>query len=180
VPLNTQYPEEKIAQSIIPYNRDDDRARYLGLRASGFAIREALSLVGKSQSTLSFWRHDPVFADLESKLPELRKTLGIEYAGLEFLRNYRLILEKDYRVIRKSMKEEELSTQEQQYLLRLRAHYTPQQLQIIEALIAGDATSDGFNFADFVIRMARTQERVEIETRKRSPSQLAPIAEAKQ
>jgi hypothetical protein len=76
--LPTETPEESIPRSIVPWNRDDDRSRYLGLRASGFHIREALGLIGKAKSTLSLWRHDPVFLDLENKIPELRKTLALE------------------------------------------------------------------------------------------------------
>ena len=170
--------EEQIAKSIVPYNRDDARARYLGLRASGFGIREALKLIGKAQSTLSAWRHDSEFVDLENRIPELRKTLALEYANLEFLRNYRLILEKDYRVIKASLvKDSILPTQDHQYLLKMRSHYTPQQLQIIEVLISGSAPGQEFNFTDFIIEASRTQERVRIETRKRSDSELAPIIE---
>jgi len=174
----TKSPEEKIAQSLVPYNRDDARARYLGLRSSGFGIREALRLIGKAQSTLSAWRHDEEFASLENRLPEFRKELALEYANLEFLRNYRLILEKDYRVIKASLeKDVVLKTQDHQYLLKLRTHYTPQQLQIIEALIIGDGTGRGFDFTDFVLEASRTQERVRIESRKRSPAELSTITE---
>ncbi len=169
--------EERIAQSIVPYNRDDARARYLGLRASGFAIREALRLIGKAQSTLSAWRHDEEFQSLENRIPELRNTLALEYANLEFLRNYRLILEKDYRVIKESLeKDKELSPQEHQYLLKLRSHYTPQQLQIMETLFRGD-TPEGFDFTNFIIEATRTQERVRIESRNRSVAELSPLVE---
>jgi len=170
--------EEQIAKSIIPYHYDDARARYLGLRASGFSVREALRLIGKAQSTLSAWRHDSEFVGLEDRIPEFRKTLAVEYAGLEFLRNYRLILEKDYRVIKDSLdKDAVLSSQDHQYLLKLRSHYTPQQLQIIEVLISSGTPGGEFNFTDIIIEASRTQERVRIETRKRSEAELAPVTE---
>lgn len=177
--------EENIAQSIVPYNRDDDRARYLGLRASGFKLREALRLIGKAKSTLSAWRHDPEFSALEDRIPELRGTLAIEYANLEFLRNYRLILEKDYRIITASLEKVKdgdgklipaiLSSQDLQYLIKMRSHYTPQQLQIIEALLAVGGGQKGFDFTEFIFTLSRTKESLNIETRKRSESQLAPI-----
>lgn len=171
-------PEERTAQSVIPYNRDDARARYLGLRASGFAIRESLRLIGKAKSTLSAWRLDEEFADLERRIPEFRRELAAEYVGLEFCRNYRLILEKDYRVIKSSLeKDAVLPTQDHQYLLKLRSHYTPQQYQILEALIIGEGASQEFNFTDMVIEMARTQERIKIGTRSRSPAELSTIKE---
>lgn len=169
--------DEAIAQSIVPYNRDDARCRYLGLRASGFAIREALRLIGKAQSTLSAWRHDEEFLDLENRIPEFRKQLSLEYVSLEFARNYRLILEKDYRVIKESLeKDKVLSPQDIQYLLKLRSHYTPQQLQIIEALVIGETIGGEFDFTRFVLEVARTQERVTIETRKRSESHISPVS----
>ncbi|GAH13070.1 unnamed protein product, partial [marine sediment metagenome] len=110
---------------------DNNKARYIGYRASGFTVREAVKLVGIHQKTLSRWRdpdspwYDAGFVDAENKLSELRKTLGVEYAHLEFLRNYRLVLEKDFRIIAKSIDQPlSLTGQEQQYLLKARGHYT--------------------------------------------------------
>jgi len=187
-------PEESIPRSLVPWNRDDDRSRYLGLRSSGFTVREALGLIGKAKSTLSLWRHDPVFLDLENNIPELRKTLALEYASLEFLRNYRLILEKDFRVIKGSLTRKTIiddkgnshvipqESQDFQYLLKARVHYTPQQLQAIEQLFSkGNGKSEEFNWTDFVLTMSRTKEtikeEVKIGTRHRQESQLATLEE---
>jgi len=179
-------PEEQIAKSLIPYNRDDARARYLGLRSSGFSIREALKLIGKAKSTLSFWRLDPEFVALEERLPEFRKNLANEYAVLEFLRNFRLILEKDYRILRKSLErtttkdgktiDVALTEFEHQYLLKLRAFYTPQQLQVIEALAEGSSgDGGGFNFTEFILEATRTKDRVRIQTVQRREPILSVI-----
>lgn len=169
----SQTEGEKIAQSILPYSRDDARARYLSLRASGFTIREALRLIGYAHSTLSKWREQPEFVSLEERIPEFRQKLSIEYAGLEFVRNYRLVLEKDMRVLQKSLFPERddtglplpLDDQEQAYLLKLRSHYTPQQLQIMEALVKGDTGSKEFDFTEFVISASREREQVRIAAR---------------
>lgn len=188
--LPTASAEESIPRALVPWNRDDDRSRYLGLRASGFTIREALGLVGKAKSTLSLWRHDSVFADLEERLPELRKELALEYASLEFLRNYRLVLEKDYRVVKESLikhtrKDKEGNTvevpmdaQDFKYLLQMRSHYTPQQLQAIEQLF-GKGSSDGHptNWTDFFIEMSKTTETVKVGTRQHQEPELARITE---
>ena len=191
--LPTESQEESIPRAIVPWNRDDDRSRYLGLRASGFTIREALGLIGKAKSTLSAWRHDEKFLELEDKIPELRKTLALEYASLEFLRNYRLVLEKDYRVVKSSLEKRTvvhddngkphtvpMDSQDYQYLLKMRAHYTPQQLQAIEQLF-GNGGSGGVatNFTDFVLELSRstTKETIRIETRTRQESNLATITE---
>ena len=180
-------PEESIPRSLVPWARDDDRSRYLGLRASGFTIREALGLIGKAKSTLSAWRHDITFCELENNIPELRKTLALEYASLEFLRNYRLVLEKDFRVIKGSLVRKTVlgddgrtsvtpqDSQDFQYLLKARAHYTPQQLQAIEQLFGKGNGKEEFNWTDFVLTLSRTKEEVRVETRKRQESNLATI-----
>lgn len=179
--MSEQSPEVSIAQSIIPYNRDDDKAQYLGLRASGFTIREALRLIHKAHSTLSYWRKDSQFVDLETRLPEFRDKLALEYANLEFLRNYRLILEKDYKIIKKSLgleKEQVLSIQEQNYLLKMRSHYTPQQLQIIETLIKAEWAGKGvFDFTEFVLTASKIEERVRLEGKVGGAVELSKVRE---
>ena len=158
-----QTETEKLASSIIPYARDDAKARYLGLRASGFTIREALRLIGYAHSSLSKWRLDEEFVAIEARLPEFRQQLSMEYANLEFVRNYRLVLEKDYRVLIQSLKSKEVLTdQEQAYLLKMRSHYTPQQLQIIEALLGSDGKGlgDAMDFTELVLAAERVKERM--------------------
>ena len=168
---------EAIAQSIIPYPRDDERARFLGLRASGFKPKEALKLMGRSQSTLGYWRQEEEFRELEKRIPEFRRTLGYEYVSLEFLRNLRLIHELDYQTIAKSLDNpEEMTQQEAQYLNKLRSYYTPQQLQAIEMLLRGeDSSGKGFNFTDIIVEMARTTEKVRLTASKDSDETLSPV-----
>ena len=158
-------PEQvAIAGSLIPYSRDDEKARYLGYLACGFSIREALHLIERSKPWLSLCRHDPKFVDLENRIPEIRKELAKEYTELEFFRNFRLALEKDFRVLWKSLNPDKASVpqldgstkmvdvpmprQDHEYLLKIRSQYSPQQLQILEAVVSG--TGDGFNFARWV------------------------------
>ena len=175
----TRSQEESIAQSVIPYSRDDSRSRYLGLRASGFTIREALKLIEAAHSTLSLWRKDPEFVALEERLPEFRETLGLEYVRLETIRNFRLVLEKDYRVLNKSLNPEyveqdgiqypvPMTKQEHEYLLKLRTFYTPQQLQVIQTLMTPQDNGNGgsFDFTTFVLEATRTVGSVKIEARK--------------
>ena len=193
--LPVESPEESIPRALVPWNKDDDRSRYLGLRSSGFTIREALGLIDKAKSTLSHWRHDSKFLELEDRLPELRRELGLEYAALEFLRNYRLVLEKDYRVVKDSLVKRTstdrdgnkiilpMDSQDFKYLLQMRSHYTPQQLQAIEQLFGGgDGRGAAVNFTDFVLTLSRkTQtEEVKIESRQRQEPELARIVEAEE
>ncbi len=178
VVLDSSVPKEvAIAGALIPYSRDDEKAKYLGYLACGFSVREALHAVDRAKSSLSAWRHDSTFTDLENRIPEIRKELAKEYIELEFFRNFRLALEKDYRVLSKSLnpdkraifdddghvvgtEETPLSRQDHEYLMKLRSQYNPQQLQILEAIVSG--TDSGFNFARWVsenqevIQLSRT------------------------
>ena len=179
--------EVAIAGALIPWARDDEKARYLGYLACGFSVREALHMIQRSKPSLSAWRHDPTFKSLEDRIPEIRKELAKEYIELEFFRNFRMALEKDYRVLKKSLEPAQqavydaagnvtavedmpMSRQDHEYLMKLRSQYSPQQLQILEAIVSG--TDSGFNFARWV---AENQEIVQMSrtdtvTMKRSGS----------
>ena len=71
-----------------------------------------------------------------------------------------------------------MDSQDFQYLLKLRAHYTPQQLQAIEQLFGKGNGQKDFNWTDFVLTMSRTKDEVKIETRHKQEAQLAPIIDA--
>jgi len=162
--------EESLARTVIPWNRDDNRARYLGLRACGFTSREALRLIGIVKSNLSNWRTDEKFAEIESKLQEYRRELADEYVELEFKRNFRLVMEKDFQVLKKSLSNngEVLSKLDSDYLLKMRQYYTPQQYQIINAIASGSSGENGdndFNFTKAVLKLARTTERMEVSVK---------------
>ncbi len=158
---STEPREVTAAQTLIPYRRDDDRCKYLGYLSCGFSDEEALYVLGLTRTWLDNARLDGKFCSLEERVPELRKELSKEYTELDFYRNFRMVLEKDHRVLRKSLGMElerdedtgdlvtvELTPYDQQYLLKLRSAYTPQQLQLLEAVVSG--SGDGFNFAEWV------------------------------
>lgn len=161
---------ERIVQSMIPYLQGSDavaeaKAIYLSFRASGFTVREAAGLAHRTTKQVANWREaDEEFRQLDSeKLPILRASVGREVVSLEFLRNYRLILMRDYQVLKKCIQHPDtMTSQENQYLLKARAHYTPQQLAILEQLFAplGAPTEDGMpkTFTEFVMTLSRTQK----------------------
>lgn len=163
-----QPPELSIAQTLVPWPRDDERTKYFACLSSGFSVREALVWIERSKSWLSEQRKDPKFKELEGRIPEFRKELAKEYLGLEFFRNFRMVLEKDYRVLRRSLGLEkdddgkviQLTPQDQSYLLRMRTQYNAQQLQILESIVTGGAS--GWDFSKWVsdnqdfIQMTRT------------------------
>ena len=165
--------EVTAAQSLIPYRRDDLRSKYLGWMSSGFSDEEALYVLGLNLTWLELMRQDEKFCELEERVPEFRKELGREYTDMDFYRNFRMVLEKDHRILRKSLDMEmeeneegemvpaELTPFEQQYLLKLRTAYTPQQLQLLEAVATGN--DRGLNFSqwvkdnqDKIVQMSRT------------------------
>jgi hypothetical protein len=155
---------ESISQSIIPYPYDDNRAKYLGLRASGFTPKEAVKLIGLTGAALSAWRKDAEFTVLEKRLPEFRKQLALEYATLEFYRTFRLITTKDADVIKRDLDGEELSEEDHKYLLKMRSFYTPQQMQVLAAMATGES-GDNFNFTDLVKDMGR-QKNLKVTARR--------------
>lgn len=144
-----------IATTLIPWRKDDNRARYLGYLACGFTPEESVYMLGLKLTWLEEQRQDEEFSDIELRVPEIRKELSKEYIELDFFRNFRMVLEKDYRVLRRALgigtddNGDVLSNQEHQYLLKMRSAYTPQQLQILEQVMKG-VGSEGFNFAQWV------------------------------
>ena len=151
---------ESIAQSIIPYPYDDNRAKYLGLRSSAFTPKEATKLLGLTGSALSGWRRDPEFVSLEKRLPEFRKQLALEYASLEFYRVFRLITEKDVRVVKKSLEVDKegnsmpMTKEENSYLLKMRSFYTLQQMQVLAVMATGESSAS-FDFTELIKKIGR-------------------------
>lgn len=167
-----QSETESIVQSFIQSNTDIDtnKARYLGYRASGFELREALQMVGIHEKTLRRWRDaDQKFAQAESNLPSIRKDLSTEFAHMEFMRNFRLVLQKDYEVISRSLDKSKLavmSKEDYAYLIKARGHYTPQQLSAIRELLSGNGSTKNFNFTDFILSVNAQRGTVNIAARR--------------
>lgn len=166
-----------IASTLMPWRKDDYRAKYLGYLACGFTPEESLYMLGLGYDWLEKQRGDEDFATFELRVPEIRKELSKEYIELDFFRNFRMVLEKDYRTLRKALDMERneagevipISQYEQQYLLKMRSAYTPQQLQILESVMA-DVGAENFNFAKWisenqeVVKFSRT-DTVEMKRR---------------
>ena len=161
LPPNTDTPKEvSIATTLIPWRKDDNRARYMGYLACGFSPEESLYMLGLKQEWLEEQRLDSSFNSVELSVPEIRKELSKEYIELDFFRNFRMVLEKDYRVLRRALEIPldglPMSLQDHQYLLKMRSAYTPQQLQILEQVMKGVGDAD-FNFAKWI---AQHQDKI--------------------
>ena len=71
-----------------------------------------------------------------------------------------------------------MESQDFQYLLRMRAHYTPQQLQAINEVMWGKSSAgEEFNWTDFVLTLSRKTETMKVETHRSQPPELSTIIE---
>jgi hypothetical protein len=156
---------EDIAESIVPYFPEDGKkSRYLAYRVCGFNTREAMSYAKVSFTSIKRWREsDEEFRKLDTTgLNELKEKLSAKYLNVEFTRNFHLVMQKDLNVLTKSIKfPNTLTVQENQYLLKLRAFYTPQQFAVIQELV-GEATGEGFNFQKLIFEVRRERDEVKI------------------
>jgi len=155
-----------ISQAILPYYPDDSqKARYLAYRVSGFTMREACELVPCSTRVIYKWREqDEQFRKIDGEgLTDLRKQLSGEYLNIEFTRNFRLVMQKDFDILSKSIRGVELTTQENQYLLRLRSHYTPQHLLLIKQILGEIDGDESFDFTKLTLTIRREREELTVE-----------------
>jgi hypothetical protein len=154
--LPRENKETAIASAVIPWPFDDNKGMYLGYRACGFSVREALRAIGVGKSSLSNWRaEDSKFVELENDLPSIRKELAKNYVELEFLRNFRLALDLDYKKLQLAHKliidhetgePTEMTKFDQDYVLKMRGQYTVDQMKALEAIVGQNT---GFNFAEW-------------------------------
>lgn len=154
---------EGIAQSLIPYYMDGGKkARYLSYIVAGFSVMEAVALAKVHLKSVKRWREeDPNFQPLEEQaIGELREQLSNQLIDIEFTRNFRLILAKDFQILFKDAQNQTLTEKEQQYLFVIRKFYTPQQLAMIKQLVGGTVgQQEAFDFTKTVltIRLEREQ-----------------------
>lgn len=151
--------------SRIALSTNPRKSAYLGYRACGFSVMAACDLVPVQHKTVVGWRKsDPDFADFESnRLYELQRNIGPDILRLEFLRNFKLALKGDFKVLNAAAllgvnrgvvganSEGELETlragltdREFEYLKTIRKHYGPQELLALhKALEPESADEDG-------------------------------------
>lgn len=157
---------EQVAEAMLPYFPEDSRkSKYLSYRVCGFGVKEAAQLVGVTQTAVRNWRNqDSDFAALDlSGLSQLKKGLSAEFLNLEFTRNFHLVMQKDLNILLKSVTNpDSLTEKENQYLLKLRQFYTPQQYAMIQQLI-GEAKSDNFDFTNLIFSIRREREELTVQ-----------------
>lgn len=159
---------ESILQSLMPqWGEDSPQTRYLSLRASGFNVREAAAMVGVKQATVGYWRNkDAVFAKWDKeRIGEVRQRLGAQFAYAEFMRNFRLVMIDDFKILwKQAIHPATLTSEDKVKLARIRAYYTPKDIEIVRAALSGGAPGAGlaptiqFNFVALVKQMAQRMD----------------------
>ena len=155
-------PTEGMAQSLINHYADGGKkARYLSYLVAGFSVMESVTLAKIHHKSVLRWREDgDGFLELEKQaLGELREQLSNQIIDIEFTRNFRLVLAKDFQILFKDAQDKPLSDKEQQYLLAIRKFYTVEQLARIRQLVGGkDGTGEAFDFTKTVLTIRLERE----------------------
>ena len=165
---NELVPQETLsaADSVLPrFDGSDDKKRlYLSYRLCGFGRDDAtkLSGVGSRKTIYNWLKQDPAFKQVEeTELVTLRKNFSKDIIALDFTRNFKLVLEKDYKVLRLAVEAPQLlSKEDNEYLGKIRGYYTPQQLQILEGFFS-KKDSSGFDFDELILIARRTHGQIQ-------------------
>ena len=159
-------PTEGMAQSLLPFyvfsaQESNKKAQYLSYLVAHFSTYEACRIAKIHPKTIKRWRdEDPNFHLVEEQCAtELAKKLSDELIDIEFTRNFRLIMAKDFQILFKDATGQTLTESEQQYLVTIRKFYTPQQLATIKQLVSGDGQhGEAFDFTKTVLEIRLSKE----------------------
>ena len=154
-------PTEGLIQSLVGHYIEGDRkAAYLGYLVAGFSRVEAKRLTGIHDKTLTRWTHgDPDFVEFVSKIPDVRQRLSDQLLDIEFTRNFKLVLSKDFKVLYKDATGKILTPEEQQYLQSIRKFYTPQHLMLLRQLLSGgDGKEAAYDWTKTVLEIRLSKE----------------------
>ncbi|KKN17586.1 hypothetical protein LCGC14_0964520 [marine sediment metagenome] len=127
---------EEMLRARIPLGNNPRKASYLSYRAAGFSVRESCALVPVTFGTVKAWRRDDEeFRGWESgeKLSWLQSNVAHDLTQMEFMRNFRLCLRLDKKVLyRAALSLESLTPKEMEILKVIRKHYTPQDIIAVQ------------------------------------------------
>ena len=127
---------EEMLKARIPLGNNPRKASYLSYRAAGFSVRESCALVPVTFTTVKAWRRDDEeFRTWESgeKLAWLQSNVAHDLTQMEFMRNFRLALRLDKKVLFKaSLSLDSLTDREMEILKVIRKHYTPQDIIAVQ------------------------------------------------
>lgn len=167
-----------LAEAMMPYFDGSDlislnKGKYLSMRACGFNVLESCEFAGINLRTVQRYRkEDEFFSYCDSEgLSRLRSELRNDILGVEFAKNFRMILMKDAEVIKKAAIGRELTTEEQEYLEKIRPYYTPQAFKQIKEVMVESTTKQtpsDTTFEELVLvihRKSQAGEKVYVDPR---------------
>ena len=133
---------EEMLKARIPLSNNPRKASYLAYRASGFGVRESCVLANISFVTVKKWRReDQEFREWETgeKLAWLQHRVVHDLERMEFMRNFRLLMRLDGKVLYKANYNLESLSEIERHLLRsMGKHYTPQALITMDRALQPD------------------------------------------
>jgi len=134
---------EEMLKARIPLNKNPRKASYLSYRASGFSVREACMLAEISFAAVKKWRReDEDFRRWESGdgLSWLQHNLASDLFQMEFMRNFRLALRLDRKLLFKANYNLGGMTDRETSLLKaIRKQYSPQDLIALQKALEPNA-----------------------------------------
>jgi hypothetical protein len=131
------------------------KAGYLGYRACGFPVRQALYLSDNSQATLKRWRKDdPEFTRVETEeLGQLQASVSKDLIQLDFLRNMRMAMRTDAKILYKAVQTVDALTQREfKHLQRIRSMYSPSDLVTMTKALSPAGEEPG-DFASAIFKL---------------------------
>lgn len=155
----------ELAESFLPRFEDGKKATYMAYKIANFSTREACELTPVSERMVRKWRaDDPGFAYVDGAgLTEIRKQFAGEYLDMQFARNFHLVLQKDFKILYKSMVDESsLTDREFAYLIKVRSHYTPQALAMIKQILGGGTVEEPFDFTKLTLSIRRETQQMDV------------------
>ncbi len=127
---------EEMLKARIPLSNNPRKASYLSYRAGGFSVRESCALVPVTHGTVKAWRRDDEeFRGWESgeRLAWLQSNVAHDLIQMEFMRNFRLCLRLDKKVLyRAALSLDLLTDREMEVLKVIRKHYTPSDIMAVQ------------------------------------------------
>ncbi len=143
--LDDERGEEALLSRIPLLSGSANKAQYLGYRAMGFSVREASRLADVTVQSVHSWRRaDLEFAEFEQRyITQLQKSIAGDLLRMEFMRNFKLALKRDFAVLFKAACDlDTLTDREFDYLKKIRALYTPTDLLNLDRAVQPELEGD--------------------------------------
>lgn len=119
-----------------------DKATYLGFRAVGLTVEQALNCLGLGWADYKKWAEEtPELVEFEKeRLYDLQSKVGADIIRMGFLRNMTMFLFKDQKVIREAMVDiDSMSQRDFEYFKATRRFYSTHDLLALEKAVNPEA-----------------------------------------